>query len=103
MKIEINDLEEVRGHIDRLDYALIYMIAERLNFMEGIADYKARNDLPITDEGREEKIIEELRDIASSEGLNEDFIEEIFLSIINESKRIMHEHLEEKGDYPPEE
>ena len=84
-------IKQVRRHIDRADIVLITALAERMSLMPEIADYKKKNSLPVFDEKREVEIMKNLKKIAKQHGLEESFVEEIFLSVFNESKRIQNE------------
>ena len=93
VKLEINT---ARKHIDRLDTALIAILAERMSLMPDIGEYKKKNGMPITDEKREIQIMDRLKSIAKEYGLEDGFVEEVFLSIFNEAKRIQSKVVEGK-------
>jgi len=84
-------MKKIRKHIDRIDTVLITILAERMSLMPEIGKYKKEKNLPVFDEKREVAIMEGLKKIAKEHGLDEGFVEEIFLSIFNESKRIQQE------------
>ena len=84
-------IKQVRRHIDRADIVLITALAERMSLMPEIAEYKKKNNLSVFDEKREVEIMNNLKKIAKQHGLEESFVEEIFLSVFNESKRIQNE------------
>lgn len=84
-------IKQIRRHIDRIDTVIITALAERMSLMPEIAEYKKKNDIPIFDEEREVEIMNKLKKIAKEQGLDEDFVEEVFLSIFNEAKRIQNE------------
>jgi len=81
-------IEDVRRHIDRLDTVLITTLAERMSLIPEIAEYKKKNRIPIFDEKREQQIMKKLLRIAEENGLDKGFVEEVFLSVFNESKRL---------------
>ncbi len=87
----IQSLDEVRKHINRIDTVLITALAERMSLMPDIGLYKKENDIAIFDEKREVEIMKNLKKIAKEHNLDESFVEEIFLSVFNESKRIQQE------------
>ncbi|MFC1705033.1 chorismate mutase, partial [Nanoarchaeota archaeon] len=89
-------INEIRKHIDRIDNVIINALAERMSLMPSVAEYKKENNVPITDEEREIAIMKKLKTIAKEHGLDESFVEEIFLSTFNESKRIQAEIIEKK-------
>ncbi|MDP7179653.1 MAG: chorismate mutase [Candidatus Woesearchaeota archaeon] len=84
-------IKKVRKHIDRIDVVIITALAERMSLMPEIAEYKKGNDIPIFDEQREQQIMKKLQTMAKEQGLDESFVEEVFLSIFNESKRIQND------------
>jgi chorismate mutase len=87
----MDKLQSARKSIDRLDLLLITVLAERMSLMPEIGEYKHKNKIAIFDEKREVQIMKRLLDIAAEHGLDKGFVEEIFLSIFNESKRIQQE------------
>jgi len=89
-------IKKIRQHIDRIDMVLITAMAERLSLMPEIAQYKKEKDIPIFDEAREVQIMGRLKKIAKENGLEEGFVEEIFLSIFNEAKRIQKDFMDKE-------
>ncbi|MEA2036189.1 MAG: chorismate mutase [Nanoarchaeota archaeon] len=86
-----NKIKQVRRHIDRIDTVIITALAERMSLMPDIGEYKKENNIPIFDEDREVAIMKSLKATAKNEGLDEGFVEEVFLSIFNEAKRIQND------------
>jgi chorismate mutase len=90
------ELDGIRKHIDRIDNVIINALAERMSVMPDVAKIKKENNIPITDEAREIAIMDKLKKIAAEHGLDESFVEEVFLSMFNESKRIQADIVEKK-------
>ena len=88
---EEDKIKQIRRHIDRIDLVLITALAERMSMMPDMAEYKKKHSIPIFDEKREVQIMNRLKKVAREHGLDEGFVEEIFLSIFNESKRIQND------------
>jgi len=88
---DMEKIKKARKHIDRIDTVIITALAERMSLMPEIAEYKKANKIPITDEKREIEIMKKLKKIGKEYGLDEGFVEEVFLSIFNEAKRIQNE------------
>ncbi len=88
-------IKHLRRHIDRIDTVIITALAERMSLMPEIADYKKKNNIAVFDEEREVEIMKTLKSIAKEQGLEEGFVEEVFLSILNESKRIQNDIINE--------
>ncbi|MFH1642277.1 MAG: chorismate mutase [Nanoarchaeota archaeon] len=87
----IKDMEDIRKHINRIDTVIITALAERMSLMPDIGYFKKENNLPIFDEQREIEIMDGLKKVAKEQNLDEGFVEEVFLSIFNESKRIQND------------
>ena len=84
-------IKKIRRHIDRIDIVIITALAERMSLMPDVAEYKKKNSLSIFDEDREVEIMKKLKKVAAEQGLDDGFVEEIFLSCFNEAKRIQQE------------
>jgi len=87
----IKSMEEVRKHINRLDMVIITALAERMSLMPDIGLFKKENNIDIFDESREIEIMKRLKKVAAEHNLDESFVEEVFLSMFNEAKRIQQE------------
>ena len=88
---EQDKINKIRRHIDRTDIVIITALAERIQLIHDIAQYKKKKELPIYDEAREIEIMNRLKGLAKEQGLEESFTEEIFLSVFNEAKRIQND------------
>lgn len=73
-----------RASIDNIDAALIHMLAERFRITQAVGAYKAEEDLPASDPGREERQIARLRKLAEEANLDPDFGEKFIRFIIDE-------------------
>ena len=86
--MQFENMEELREEIDLLDNELIGLLAKRFKFIEDAAVIK--NDInEIRDNARIEKIVSRVRDLAKTNNLSEDIIEELWRFIIELS--IKHE------------
>jgi chorismate mutase len=83
------ELEACRGHIDRLDAALVYVLAERFAVTERIGRLKRERGLPPLDASREREQLARLREIAAEAGLSLQITESVF-SHITELVRDRH-------------
>ena len=77
-------LKDLRGSIDRIDAAIIYMLAERFRCTEAVSYLKAQHDLPPADKTREEWQIARLRRLAEDANFNPDFAVKFLNFIITE-------------------
>ncbi|GAM02911.1 MULTISPECIES: chorismate mutase [Sphingomonas] len=73
-----------RQSIDNIDAALVFMLAERFKITQAVGRYKAENELPPADPGREESQIARLRQLASDAQLDPEFSEKFLRFIIDE-------------------
>jgi chorismate mutase len=77
-------LARYRLSIDNMDAALIHVIAERFRITKQVGKFKAQNDLPPADKGREKAQVERLRKLAKRADLDPDFAEKLLKFIIGE-------------------
>tara|TARA_Y100000034_G_C6787433_1_gene352318 strand:- start:437 stop:709 length:273 start_codon:yes stop_codon:yes gene_type:complete len=85
------ELEEIREHLDRIDNALVLLLAERQSFIPLVAEYKKKSKIKRYQPDREKVIFEKKRKLASENNLSPDLAEEIFKSIISNSHEIEKE------------
>ena len=85
-----------RQSIDNIDAALVFMLAERFKITQAVGRYKAENELPPADPGREEAQIARLRQLASDAQLDPEFSEKFLRFIIDEVIR-HHRQAQEAG------
>ncbi len=84
-------LNELRGNIDQLDEELIFIIRQRTDLVEKIAEYKKENNIAILQEDRWADIIESRQQHARELGLSPDLFLKIFQYIHEESIRLQTE------------
>jgi len=77
-------LKELRGSIDRIDAAIVYMLAERFRCTEAVSHLKAEHNLPPADLTREAEQIARLRRLAEDANFNPDFAVKFLNFIIKE-------------------
>ncbi len=77
-------LASYRASIDNIDAALVHILAERFRITQAVGAHKARNGLPASDPGREERQIERLRKLAAKAQLDPEFTEKFLRFIIDE-------------------
>lgn len=58
----MNQLEEYREEIDRIDQELTRLVEQRLNVAKKVASYKQERGLPILDASREKAVIRRNQD-----------------------------------------
>jgi chorismate mutase len=82
-------LGDLRASIDRIDAAVVYMLAERFRCTEEVSRLKAIHRLPPADPTREKYQVERLRELAKDANFNPDFTEKYLAFIIRE---VIHHH-----------
>lgn len=87
------ELARIREHIDRVDTIIMNALAERMNLMVDVARVKKAHELSVDSEKRDQEILTRVVQIAKEEGVDSSFAEEIYESIINESKRIIKKEM----------
>lgn len=85
------ELTEIREHLDRLDKALVTVLAERMSFIPKVAEFKKANNVERYQPEREKQIFESKRKLAEEFGLNPDMVEDLFKRIIEDAHRIEKE------------
>lgn len=81
------ELARLRGSIDNLDSALIYLLAERFKITRRVGQLKAEVGLPPADPEREASQIERLRTVAQDAHLDPEFAEKLLNFIVSEVVR----------------
>ncbi|WP_429912316.1 chorismate mutase [Glycocaulis sp.] len=81
-------MAEVRDGVDRLDRALIGLIAERTRYMEAAARIKPSRDV-VRDEDRIEDVIAKVKAAARKAGVPESLAEPVWRELVERS--IQHE------------
>ena len=83
------ELLALRGSIDNIDAALIYLLAERFKCTQQVGLLKARLSLPPADPAREASQIARLRHLAEGARLDPEFAEKFLAFVIRE---VIHHH-----------
>jgi len=91
-------LEEMRKNIDEVDARIVRLIAERIRQSQSIGYEKQKNNKPIEDAVREEKVIEHIKAIAREEKLDEKEAEIIYRQIIKSSKNVQGNVIAYQGE-----
>ena len=89
------ELNEIREHLDRLDNAIVLLLAERLSLIPHVANCKVKNNIARYQPDREKAILSMKTELGKKYNLREEYVEDIFKQIIEEShaieKKIMGE------------
>jgi len=76
-------MAEVRAGIDRIDAALVALLAERAGFIDRAAEIKAAENLPARIEWRVEEVVSRVRAEAMAQGLDPDLAEALWRRLID--------------------
>lgn len=88
------ELLRLRGSIDNIDAALIYMLAERFRCTKQVGVLKAAHGMPAADPSREANQVARLRALAGDADLDQAFAEKWFNFIVAE---VIHHHEQAAG------
>jgi chorismate mutase/prephenate dehydrogenase len=95
MKINFNDIQDgdidqtlggLRQDIDAIDAQIVSLLSDRQQVVRQVAALKKANNLPVYHPAREEDLVSSRRQQAKDTGLDPDFIEEIYRTIIRRSR-----------------
>ncbi len=79
----MNELSKLRQHIDEIDGKLMPLLARRMELSKEIADCKAKEDIPVLDEQREQEILKK------AESFGEE-IKTVYLSVLEASRKVQN-------------
>ena len=91
-----DELAALRRSIDKVDAALVSLLAERFRITHDIGVYKAANEMPPVDLVRQHQQVDGLRQLAVAEGLDPDFCERFVHFVMDEVIR-NHRHIAESA------
>jgi chorismate mutase/prephenate dehydratase len=80
-------LDRIRKTIDRLDETIVKALGERQRIVQKVISDKLENSNEIRDSEREEELLSRIRRIASEEGVDPYFLDQLFREIIQYSVR----------------
>ncbi|WP_417563131.1 chorismate mutase [Microbacterium sp.] len=78
------DLRRLRGSIDNIDAALIYLLAERFKCTKQVGRLKAEHAMPPSDPAREDQQVARLRRLAEEADLDPEFAHKWFAFVVAE-------------------
>ena len=88
------DLGELRDHIDQIDAAIVALLAQRMDVCREVAEVKATSSTSVIQPSRVREVLTSRRQLAINAGLDADFAEQIFRTVLAETHRIevAHDH-----------
>ena len=84
----LNDINTLRLSIDRLDSALLYILAERYDIVRKISNIKKDINMPILDKKREDMILKMKKSLGVELGLPNKLVTNIFNIIMSEGRKL---------------
>lgn len=87
----IRRLEEVRTEIERIDRALVTLIADRVSLGRKVGAAKRQAGLPVLDPVREAAVVRRAGALAREAGLEDEDVRYIFWHLIGLSRRAQME------------
>jgi len=93
-------MEELRRQIDAIDTQLVNLLVQRRHVVERVAEVKREHDLPVFHPAREENLISARRAQAVQAGLDPDYIEDLFRTMLRRSRVGQLETLGRRGARP---
>ena len=92
-------LEELRGEIERIDAAIIDLIARRQDCASRVAHFKYTDRLPVRDERRRQAVLDHAFDRAVERGVDASAVQRVFELLIAMSEERQRDCLGE-GNLP---
>jgi chorismate mutase/prephenate dehydrogenase len=81
-----SSLDRLRENIDAIDSKLVELLAQRRKVIEQVTEVKQQHDLPTFHPAREENLISKRRAQAEQAGLDPDYIEDLFRTVLRHSR-----------------
>lgn len=79
-------LEQLRVQIDSIDQQLVELLAQRLRVVQQVTQVKQQHELPTFHPAREENLISARRAQAAKAGLDPDYVEDLFRTVLRHSR-----------------
>lgn len=80
-------LMELRQRLDEIDSQIVRLLEVRAGLVRSVAEHKKERSISIIQKEREEEIMKKLEDYSISTRLDKEFLQDIFMRIIEESKK----------------
>lgn len=93
------NIEDLRHQIDDVDARIISLIGSRMNLSRQIGKFKSGQGTIIEDRGREEEVLEKVKQLAEKEGFEAEDAEGIYRLIIKASKSLQGLRIAFQGEY----
>ncbi len=94
------DLDALRQEIDGLDEQIVTLLERRQKAVKRVTEIKKAKNLPVYHPSREEDLISNRRAQGAAKGLDPDFIEALYRSILRQSRMEQSRRLSRKAVFP---
>jgi chorismate mutase-like protein len=84
----MNELSDLRNEIDEIDRGIVELLARRLQVCERVAEVKSKSAAAIIQPERVRQVLTTRRQWAIDKGVDADFAEQIFRTLLSETHRI---------------
>lgn len=89
------DMADLRREIDRIDAALVALLAERSRYVDRVVEVKTAAGIPALVPSRVEEVAQRVRRLAEQEGIDPGFIERLWRMMMDhfiayEEQRLPH-------------
>jgi len=81
-----SDLDQLRHQIDTIDNQIVELLSQRRRTVEKVIQVKQQHDLPTFHPAREENLISARRKQAEQAGLDPDYVEDLFRTVMRHSR-----------------
>lgn len=90
------DLNQLRDSIDDIDSQILSLFMKRMDLCKGVAEYKKIHNMPVFQGGREQQIIQRIKDLTNDPNL-ENGTAALFTNIMDISKILQNRQLLSRG------
>jgi chorismate mutase / prephenate dehydrogenase len=80
------ELDQLRQQIDTIDRQLVDLLSQRLRVIQKVTEVKQQHELPTFHPAREENLISARRTQATAAGLDPDYVEDLFRTMLRHSR-----------------
>jgi chorismate mutase/prephenate dehydratase len=91
---ETNQLDSLRGEVDRIDDGILGLLAKRREVARRIAEEKHRSERPFRDDLREEALLIERLSAAGKYELDTDLVSRVWEQILADSLRVQFDYIQ---------
>ncbi len=91
-----NELSNLRDDINSIDTDIIKLLTKRRNVSKEVVQFKESSVIPVRNKEREKEILNKLIEEGKKSGLDSHYITTIFNTILADSVRVQHTHIQDK-------